>query len=389
MTGSPRDHDRSTAEDAVGDPELDPLVEELSRRVAHVPGEVHDVVRRHVRAVAPLADATTRTRLVDMTVARLAGLDVLDRLLTDPTVDEVLVNRGGEVWIDRRGELRRGPALHADTVPTVLERVLAPLGRRLDRSTPIVDARLPDGSRVCAVVPPVAVDGPVLSIRRFARRPRPLDTFATPAVRDLLLELLALRCNLVIVGATSSGKTSLLGALLDTLDPTERVVLLEDTAELVTGAAHLVRLEARTPTADGVRAVPLEELVRTALRLRPDRLVVGEVRGPEVLGLVQAMNTGHDGSLSTCHANGTLDALHRLETLVLQAAPGWPLAAIRAHLGRSIDVIVRVERRGRERTVSEIAEVVCHDGPDRGERPAVRPLAVDGRVLARPTRGRT
>ena len=226
----------------------------------------------------------------------------------------------------------------------MLERVLAPLGRRLDRTNPIVDARLPDGSRVCAVIGPVAVDGAAVSIRRFRRhafRSLPSRRHGSSSCSP---RCCAPRCNVVVSGATSSGKTSLLASLLGLTDPGERIIVLEDTAELQPTNAHVVRLEARPATPDGIRPIPLDELVRTALRLRPDRLVVGEVRGNEVTGLVQAMNTGHDGSLATCHANGPIDALLRLETLVMQAAPSWPLAAIRAQLSRSIDVIVHVAR---------------------------------------------
>jgi pilus assembly protein CpaF len=204
----------------------------------------------------------------------------------------------------------------------------------------------------------VALGGICLSLRRFRTTPLPLESFVSAGGVALLGELVDRRCNVVISGATSSGKTSLLSSLLGLVAPGERIVTLEDTAELAPVADHVVRLEARPPTSDGVRAITLEDLLRTALRLRPDRLVVGEVRGDEVLGLVQALNTGHDGSLSTVHANSALDALHRLETLVVQAAPSWPLAAIRDHLARCIDVVVHVERvAGGGRRVAEIAEV--------------------------------
>ena len=262
------------------------------------------------------------------------------------------------------------------------ERILAPLGRRLDRTTPIVDARLADGSRVCAVIPPVSPDGGCLSIRRFRDRSLDLDAFASDAVAAVLELLVAGRCNVVVSGATSSGKTSLLNATLGRCVPGERIVTIEDTVELLPAADHLVRLEARPATPDGPAAITLEQLVRTALRLRPDRLVVGEVRGPEVLALVQALNTGHDGSWSTCHANSAVDALHRLETLVVQAAPSWPLAAVRQHLTRSIDVVVHVGRfaDGRRRVV-EVGEVIV----DR-DRLGLRPIADGDAVVGQVTR---
>ncbi len=360
-------------------------VEALCRRVAEIPGDVHDIVRHHVAAVAPLVHGAERERLVTAAIARLTGLDALELLLADPTVDEVLVNRGGEVWVERDGHLERTEPIPPPTIPVVLERVLAPLGRRLDRTDPIVDARLPDGSRVCAVIAPIAVDGTAISVRRLHRRALPLDAFCTSEVSEVLREIVRGRCNTIVAGATSSGKTSLLAALLALLPPEERVLVLEDTAELATpDGSHVVRLEARTATADGVRAVPLHELVRTALRLRPDRLVVGEVRGDEVLAMVQAMNTGHDGSWSTCHANSVPDALGRLETLVLQAAPSWPLTAVRAQLARSIDIIVQVARTSEAaRRVVAIGEVVVD-----ASGPGVRPIVEGGRVVGRLGRSR-
>ena len=246
--------------------------------------------------------------------------------------------------------MSRAGHLAAADLAVVIERILAPLGRRLDRTTPIVDARLPDGSRVCAVIPPVSPDGACLSVRRFRdrslaarrvrrrRRRRRARAAASPGA-----------ATSSSAASTSSGKTSLLNATLGCCPPGERIVTIEDTVELLPAADHLVRLEARPPTPDGPSPITLEQLVRTALRLRPDRLVVGEVRGPEVLALVQALNTGHDGSWSTCHANSAVDALHRLETLVIQAAPTWPLVAVRQHLTRSIDVVVHVARGARRR----------------------------------------
>ena len=314
-----------------------------------------------MRAVAPLADEAHQSRLVAAAVARLAGLDGLDALMADRDVDEILVNAGGEVWVERGGELHAAQPLPPSSIPVVLERVLAPLGRRLDRTNPIVDARLPDGSRVCAVIGPVAVDGAAVSIRRFRRHAAPAllpsrrhgrrraahrgaarrdATSSSAAPRRAARHRCSRRCSASPIRASASSS-------------------LEDTAELQPATAHVVRLEARPATPDGIRPIPLDELVRTALRLRPDRLVVGEVRGNEVTGLVQAMNTGHDGSLATCHANGPIDALLRLETLVMQAAPSWPLAAIRAQLSRSIDVIVHVARTASAaRQIVDVVEVV-------------------------------
>jgi pilus assembly protein CpaF len=361
------------------------LVAALCRAAAVERGDADTVVRAHLRRVAPLAGPDAGEALVRAAVARLDGLGALDALLADDTVDEVLVNAHGDVWVERDGRMAQTAHLAPGDLALVTERILAPLGRRLDRSSPIVDARLPDGSRVCAVIPPISPDGGCLSIRRFHDRSLDIDAFASDAVAAVLELLVAGRCNVVVSGATSSGKTSLLNATLGRCAPGERIVTIEDTAELLPAADHLVRLEARPPTPDGPAPITLEQLVRTALRLRPDRLVVGEVRGPEVLALVQALNTGHDGSWSTCHANSALDALHRLETLVVQAAPAWPLTAVRQHLTRSVDVVVHLARQsdGR-RQVVEIGEVVV----DR-DRLGLRPIADHRAVVGQVTRLRS
>jgi len=308
----------------------------------------------------------------------MAGLGELDRFVRDPSVDEVLVN-GDEVWIDRHGRVERAGRLAGTSVEQVIERILAPIGRRVDRTSPIVDARLADGSRVCAVVAPVAVGGSALSIRRFASEVRPLADFTNEVGQRLLGQIVTARCNVIVSGSTSSGKTSLLASMIDRVDQADRLIILEDTAELPCRAEHQVRFEARAATADGVDAVTLGDLVRTALRLRPDRLVVGEVRSDECLALIQAMNTGHDGSFSTCHANGPLDALLRLESLLLQAAPQGPLDAVRLQLARSIDVIIHVDRVDGQRRISSISEVVPPQLDSIGASPQTRTLAsLDG-----------
>lgn len=363
---------------------LDALVDAVCRRAAAVRGEVHAVVATEVDAVAPLADPSERAVAISRCVARLTGLDALEEHLADPSVDEVMVNAGREVWIDRDGELRLVDHLPPGVVDVVLERVLAPTGKRLDRATPIVDARLADGARLCAVVAPVAIDGTTVSIRRHRRRTFAIDRFARAGVAELLAEVVDRRLNVLVTGATSSGKTSLLAALLALAHPSDRIVVVEDTSELVVGDRHVVRLEARPATTDGIRPVALADLVRAAMRLRPDRLVVGEFRGPEVLAMVDAMNTGHDGSMATCHANGAADGLRRVETLVMQAAPSWPLAAIRRQVTRSIDVVVHVERDERgARRIAEIGEV-----RETSDEPSVALLAHDDTVLTAPTRSR-
>lgn len=362
----------------------DALVEAVCRRAADVRGEVSSVVAAEVDALAPLAGPHERALAISRCVARLTGLDALEEHLTDPAVDEVMVNAGREVWVDRDGELQLVDRLPPGAVDVVLERVLAPTGKRLDRATPIVDARLADGARLCAVVAPVAVDGTTVAIRRHRRRSFSIDRFADGETVELLREVVARRLNVLVTGATSSGKTSLLGALLALADAADRIVVVEDTSELVLGRDHVVRLEARPATTDGIRAIALADLVRAAMRLRPDRLVVGEFRGTEVLAMVDAMNTGHDGSFATCHANGAVDGLRRVETLVMQAAPSWPLAAIRRQVSRSIDAIVHVERdAGGARRVVAVGEVRESD-----QEPAVELMARGDAVLTTPSRSR-
>jgi pilus assembly protein CpaF len=291
--------------------------------------------------------------------AELVGLGPLEPLLADPDVSEVMVNAGREVWVDRGAGTERAGSLAAGQADSLLERIIGPLGLRVDRTSPIVDARLQDGSRVSAVVAPLAVDGTCLAIRRFRLRQVEVSSFAPPPVAEVLRELVSARCNVVVSGATSSGKTTLLNALAASFCDGERIVTIEDTAELALCASHVVRLEARPASSDGIGGASMRDLVRAALRLRPDRLVVGEVRGAEALDMVQALNTGHDGSLSTCHANGPTDALRRLETMVLQGGAAVPLDAVRDMVQSSIDAVVHVARRpdGR-RCVTEVVELM-------------------------------
>jgi pilus assembly protein CpaF len=260
------------------------------------------------------------------------------------------------------------------------------VGRRLDRAHPTVDARLPDGARLCAAIEPIAVDGPCLAIRRFPVHDIPLDAFAEPKVVDLLRSLVHRRCNVVVSGATSSGKTTLLNALAGEIEPDCRVVTLEDVAELRLHHPHVLRFETRDATPDGVGEVSLAHLLRTALRMRPDRLVVGEVRGAEAVHLLQALNTGHDGSLCTVHANSAADALERLATLVLQEVAAWPLAAVHHHVARAVDAVVHTARRpDGGRHVVEVVEV----HPTAVDGLCTTPLVLAGHVTAAPARGRS
>jgi pilus assembly protein CpaF len=319
-----------------------------------------------VEREAGVLDAATRAALGARVAERAVGLGPLEPLLRDPAVDEILVCGTGPVWVERGGRLERTDAAFGTEAALrhAIERILAPLGRRADESEPLCDARLPDGSRVNVVLPPLALDGPLLTIRRF--RPRgfaPADLIAHGTLSRPLLDFLgravAARCTLLICGGTGSGKTTTLGALAAFADPEERVVTIEDAAELQLALPHVVRLEARPPNLEGRGEVTIRRLVRNALRMRPDRLIVGEVRGPEALDLLVALGTGHAGSLCTIHAGSAAEALRRLETLALMADVALPAAAIREQIADAIDLVVRQERApDGTRRVVEVAEVV-------------------------------
>ncbi len=362
-----------------------PLEEAVRARVLAEPaGDVAAQVAHHARVVAPLLGEHALATLVARVVARVCGLGPLEPLLADPDVSEVMVNGGSDVWVERRGTLERtdirlvpGEAEH------LIERVVGPLGRRVDRTSPIVDARLPDGSRVHAIVGPLAVDGPCLTIRRFAARRIPLAAFCPPGVEPLLRWAVSAGANVLVSGATASGKTTFLGALAALVPPGERIITIEDAAELRLGGDHVVRLEARPTSAEGAGEVTIRDLVRAALRMRPDRIVIGEVRGPEALDMLAAMNTGHEGSLSSCHANGPVDTLRRIETMVLASDHSLPVAVVRDRAHAALDLIVQVARgHSGERRIIEVAEVL--ESPDDPRR--VRRLAGPAGVEAYPAR---
>lgn len=286
--------------------------------------------------------------------------EVLSGLLADPEVTDVLVNGPGQVWRERRGVLEgTGVWLRRSDIDVAIEQLLASSGRRVDRMSPIVDAGLADGSRLSVVLPPIAVDGPCVTIRRFTVQGRDLSDFAPPEVQARLIEAVHRRFNILVVGATGAGKTSLLNALAAHIDPRERIVTIEDAAELAFVGAHVVRLQTRGPSAEGSGEVTMTDLVRTALRLRPDRIVVGECRGPEAHDMIQAMHTGHRGSMTTVHANSTLDALERLSVLAVSAGHGLGIDVVRDQLRSTVDLVVHVTRgaTGRRR-IDRVDEVV-------------------------------
>ncbi len=314
-------------------------------------------------------------------------MDAIEPYLRDPSVSEVMVNGPGPVWVERKGRLEAtGTMLDVETIELLIEQAVAPLGRRIDRSSPMVDARLDDGARLNAVVPPVAVDGPYVTIRRFSVQPVPLADFAPPGVVAALRWAVAARCNLVVSGGAGAGKTTLLNALAASISSGERVVTVEDAAELSLASNHVVRLEARPADTDGVASVTIRQLVRNALRMRPDRIVVGEVRGAEALDMLQAMNTGHEGSLSTCHANSPDDAMSRLETMVLLDGASVPLAAVREQITAAIDLVVHVSRRpnGRRR-ITSVAEIDRSAAREDGRRPRLGLVADEHKLLSLPS----
>ncbi len=337
--------------------------------VAEDPHSATDLprVRAAVRQAHPLLPRTEVAAVAVAVAARAVGLGPLEPLLANPDISEIMVNGGGAVWIEQGGELRRTDlALGRAEVDLLVERIVGPLGLRADRTSPMADARLPDGSRVNIVVPPLSVDGPCITIRRFGAQAIPINALCAPAVAELLAWAVRAKANIVVSGGTGAGKTTLLNALAGLLPDGERIVTVEDTAELRLPGAHVVRLEARPATADGVGAGTIRDLVRNALRMRPDRIVVGEVRGAEAIDMLWAMNTGHEGSLSTCHANSPLDALRRLEIMVLSAGLDLPLAAVRDQLTSALDLVVQVSRLGGGiRGVTAVGEVVdpSLDGP--------------------------
>ena len=361
-------------------------IEDRIRERFRAETDVHDArstLERLLFDEAPLLTAEQSREALRRLHASVVGLGPLHELCADEAVTDVLVNGPGEVWVERDGVLEpSGVGITAEEIALVVERVLGPLGLRVDRAHPIADGRLADGSRISVVVPPLAVDGTMVSIRRFAARPVPLHAFAPAAVIDLLEELLHRRSNLVIFGGTGSGKTTLLNAMAGRLPRGERILTIEDAAELRLPGEHVVRLEARPANAEGVGAVCIRELVRAAMRLRPDRIIVGEVRGPEALDMLWAMSSGHDGSLSTCHAASPVDVLLRLETFVLTAGVDLPLSAVRAQVRSAIDVLVGIGRGADgTRAITTVAEV----DPDPSTL-TTRELATGGRVVASPSR---
>ena len=327
--------------------------------------ETEALIREIIGQESALPDTIDREHLVRDVLNEAVGLGPLEELLADDSITEIMVNRFDEIYLERAGRLERHPSIFTSdrAVLGVIERIVAPLGRRIDESSPMVDARLKDGSRVNAIIPPLALKGPALTIRKFSRHALTADDLigfaaVSPDMAEFMRTAVLHRKNIIISGGTGSGKTTLLNVLSNFIPDGERIITIEDAAELRLAHSHLISLEARPANAEGRGLIAIRDLVKNALRMRPDRIVVGECRGGEALDMLQAMNTGHEGSLTTLHANSPRDALARLETLVLMAGMDLPLAAIRDQVVSAVDLIIQQARLadGR-RVVTGIVEV--------------------------------
>ena len=311
-----------------------------------------------------------RERLILEIQHETLGLGPLEPLLQDPEISDILVNGPGQVYIEKHGKLQKTEVTFKDDdhLMTIIERIVSKVGRRVDESTPLVDARLSDGSRVNVIIPPLALDGPMLSIRRFGIDPLRMENLVandslTEEMAKTFTAMVKARLNILVSGGTGAGKTTLLNILSASIPGDERIVTIEDSAELILQQEHVVRLETRPPNIEGKGTVTQRDLVRNALRMRPDRIIVGEVRGGEALDMLQAMNTGHDGSISTVHANSPRDALSRLETMVLMAGFELPPKAIREQVSSALNVIIQVARLSDgTRKLVKVAEVTGMEG---------------------------
>jgi pilus assembly protein CpaF len=327
--------------------------------------ETEALVREIVATQLTLPEGIDGDELITDVIDEVVGLGPLERLIADSDVSEIMVNSSDEIFVERKGKLERCRAAFTsdEAIRSVIDRIVAPLGRRIDESSPMVDARLKDGSRVNAIIPPLALRGPTITIRKFNKRLFGVEDYirlgsASPAMFEFLKVCVECRKNIVISGGTGSGKTTLLNILSNLIPKGERIVTIEDAAELKLNAPHLVSLEARPSNVEGKGVVAIRDLVRNSLRMRPDRIVVGECRGGEALDMLQAMNTGHDGSLTTAHANSPRDVISRLEVMTLMAGMDIPMNAVREQIASAVDVIVQQTRLSDgSRRITSIAEV--------------------------------
>lgn len=333
-----------------------------------------DVLRREIRLVVEhlceseetLLNRAERERLVEEVLDETFGFGPLEALLKDPSISDILINGPKQIYVERRGKLEKTAVTFRDNghLLQIIDRIVSKVGRRVDEVCPMVDARLPDGSRVNAIIPPLALDGPAVSIRRFGSTPLKLEDLLnykafTPEMVMLLEGCVKARLNMIISGGTGSGKTTLLNTLSSFIPNHERVVTIEDAAELQLQQDHVVRLETRPPNIEGKGAITATDLVKNALRMRPERVIIGECRGAETLDMLQAMNTGHEGSLTTIHANTPRDAIARIETMITMAGFELPLKALRQQVASAVDVVIQANRlQGGPRKITHITEIV-------------------------------
>ena len=332
--------------------------------------ELKGIIRKLIDEQAVPLTERDRDRLNEEILHEVNGLGPIEPLMRDPDVADILVNTARQVYVERLGKLEPTPVIFRDDAHLlqIIDRIVSRVGRRIDESSPMVDARLPDGSRVNAIIPPLALDGPILSIRRFGRNPLTIDDLlsfgsVTSEMVGLLRAMVLARLNILVSGGTGSGKTTLLNCLSSFIPDNERIVTIEDSAELQLQQPHVVRLETRPPNIEGKGQVTQRDLVRNSLRMRPDRIIVGEVRAAESLDMLQAMNTGHDGSISTIHSNSARDALLRLEMMMQMAGFDLPTKAMRQQISLALDAVVHTSRLSDgTRKVMSVTEVVSMEG---------------------------
>ncbi len=348
--------------------ELDPSVD--VSKVHEVRRTIQDLFDQILAEENFVLSRTEKSRLFEQIAAEILGLGPLQPLLEDDTVTEIMVNGARNIYVERRGKITKLPLTfeNDEHVMRIIERIVSPLGRRIDESSPYVDARLPDGSRVNAIIPPISLVGPVLTIRKFARSPFTVDQLVqlgsiTPEAIQFLDACVKARINIVISGGTGSGKTTLLNVLSAFIPSDERIITIENAAELQLRQEHVVTLESRPPNIENKGEITIRHLVINALRMRPDRIIVGEIRDEAALDMLQAMNTGHDGSMTTCHSNTPRDSLSRIETMTMMAGMELPVRAIREQVSSAIDLVVHQERlRDGTRKVVNVTEVSGMEG---------------------------